>query len=154
MSGPAFVQQCTSCSAVIFPPRLACRVCGEAAFEQIEAGPGVVEEVTELPGGLRIASVRARGVLVVCSTPSAVEVGASVALVDSPPAPAGADVTATDVATTTTTTGVAAPITDVPVATIDVAAPVAPVLHLPGSARVQPAPLFTTTAHIENEGTP
>ncbi|MCS5721664.1 zinc ribbon domain-containing protein [Herbiconiux sp. CPCC 203407] len=139
MSGPAFFQRCTSCSAVSFPPRLACRACGGAAFEQIEAGPGVVEEVTELPGGLRIASVRARGVLVVCSTPSAVEAGASVALVDSPPGPgdspaAAAVASAPDTAPTASMTAQA--------------------VHLPGSARAEPAALFTTTAHIENEGTP
>ncbi|WP_291041316.1 zinc ribbon domain-containing protein [Herbiconiux sp.] len=126
MSGPAFFQRCTACSTVFFPPRLACRACGGAAFEQVEAGPGVVEEVTELPDGLRIASVRARGVPVVCSTSSessAVEVGSSVALVDSPPEQGGQ--------------------------------PAHPVhaVHLPGSARVEPAAFFTTT-HIENEGTP
>lgn len=124
MSVPAFFQRCTACCTVFFPPRLACRACGGAAFEQVEAGPGVVEEVTELPDGLRIASVRARGVPVVCSTPSAVEVGDSVALVDSPPGPARP-----------TAAGATA-------------------LHLPGSARVEAAALFTTTAHIENEGTP
>jgi hypothetical protein len=132
MSGPAFFQRCTACSTVFFPPRLACRACGGAALEQVEAGPGVVVEVTELPDGLRIASVRARGVPVVCSTSSAVEVGTSVTLVDSPPDPTDPTraVTASGPATAT-----------------------APALHLPGSARVEPAALFTTT-HIENEGTP
>ncbi|WP_291054728.1 zinc ribbon domain-containing protein [Herbiconiux sp.] len=85
---PAFLQSCLACATVVFPPRLACRSCGDDRFEPVPAGPGVVEQVTELPGGLRIASVRARGVLVVCSSTGALAEGDSVTVIGSPGDPA------------------------------------------------------------------
>lgn len=83
----ALFTRCTACGTEYFPPRLACRVCGGDRFDAFDPGPGVVEQVTELPGGLRIASVRARGVLVVGSSPDALAAGAVVTLSGSPPTP-------------------------------------------------------------------
>lgn len=83
----AFFQRCRACATVAFPPRLACRTCGADRFDSVPAGPGVVEEVTELPGGLRIASVRAQGVPVVCSSTGALTVGASVTIIGAPADP-------------------------------------------------------------------
>jgi uncharacterized OB-fold protein len=61
MSGVA-VPACANCGHAIWPPRLACPVCGAAEWNQVDSPGGVLEDVTEAPGidgaPLRLGTVR------------------------------------------------------------------------------------------------
>jgi uncharacterized protein len=51
MSEPGFtIPACANCGHSIWPPRLACPVCGAAEWNQKQAATGTVEDVTEAPG--------------------------------------------------------------------------------------------------------
>jgi uncharacterized protein len=59
------IPQCANCGHSIWPPRLACPVCGAAEWNQKEASNGVVEDVTQAPGydgkPTRLGTVRLDG---------------------------------------------------------------------------------------------
>lgn len=44
------VPACTNCGHAIWPPRLACPVCGAAEWEEVPAPTGTLLDVTEAPG--------------------------------------------------------------------------------------------------------
>jgi uncharacterized OB-fold protein len=56
------VPACANCGHAIWPPRLACAVCGAAEWDQVDAPTGRLEDVTEAPGydgeSIRIGTVR------------------------------------------------------------------------------------------------
>jgi uncharacterized OB-fold protein len=56
------IPQCANCGHSIWPPRLACPVCGAADWNRIEASTGVIEDVTETAGydgsPVRLGTVR------------------------------------------------------------------------------------------------
>lgn len=62
MSGSFEIPACGQCGHAVWPPRLACSVCGAARWEKVDASMGTLEELTELPGDeaepLRLCSVR------------------------------------------------------------------------------------------------
>lgn len=74
------LQQCAKCHKLFFPFRHLCSACGSREFGHEDIDAGVVEEVTQLSDGVRIASVRASEVLLVGSSLSEVEPGASVTI--------------------------------------------------------------------------
>lgn len=53
---------CANCGHAIWPPRLACPVCGAAEWAEVDASTGTVLEVTDAPGGsgetVRLGTVR------------------------------------------------------------------------------------------------
>lgn len=51
MSEPLRVPACARCAHAIWPPRLLCPRCGSAEWGSVEAGGGVVEELTQLADG-------------------------------------------------------------------------------------------------------
>ena len=44
------VPACAKCGHAVWPPRLACPVCGAAEWTEVDASIGTVLEVTETPG--------------------------------------------------------------------------------------------------------
>lgn len=62
MSGSFEIPACGQCGHAVWPPRLACSVCGSAQWESVDASIGSLEELTELPregqGPVRLCSVR------------------------------------------------------------------------------------------------
>ncbi len=44
------IPACTNCGHAIWPPRLACPVCGAAEWEDVPAPTGTLLDVTEAPG--------------------------------------------------------------------------------------------------------
>lgn len=52
------IQQCTDCATRLFPARLRCPVCGSAALAPADAVTAVVEQVTTLADGTRLATLR------------------------------------------------------------------------------------------------
>jgi hypothetical protein len=56
------VPACTNCGHAIWPPRLACPVCGAAEWEEVPAPTGTLLDVTEAPGydggPIRLGTVR------------------------------------------------------------------------------------------------
>jgi uncharacterized protein len=63
MSDSGFaIPACANCGHSIWPPRLACPVCGAAEWNQVEASTGTVEDVTETAGydgsPVRLGTVR------------------------------------------------------------------------------------------------
>jgi uncharacterized OB-fold protein len=44
------VPACANCGHAVWPPRLACSVCGAAEWIEVDASTGTVLEVTETPG--------------------------------------------------------------------------------------------------------
>jgi uncharacterized OB-fold protein len=59
------VQRCEACGVALFPDRLRCPTCGEPPTQRLPAGPGRVEEDTQVrraqdqsPGAVRLGSVR------------------------------------------------------------------------------------------------
>lgn len=56
------IPACANCGHAIWPPRLACAVCGAADWTEVPAPTGTLEEVTEAPGidgaPLRLGTVR------------------------------------------------------------------------------------------------
>lgn len=56
------VPACTNCGHAIWPPRLACPVCGAAEWEEVPAPTGTLLDVTEAPGydgePVRLGTVR------------------------------------------------------------------------------------------------
>lgn len=74
------LQQCAECHKYFFPYRHLCPMCGSRDFGYEDVDTGVVEEVTRLSDGVRIASVRARDVPLIGSSLSDVEPGVSVTI--------------------------------------------------------------------------
>jgi uncharacterized OB-fold protein len=56
------IPACTNCGHPIWPPRLACPVCGAAEWTEVDASTGTVLEVTDAPGAsgetTRLGTVR------------------------------------------------------------------------------------------------
>jgi uncharacterized protein len=59
------VQRCEACGVALFPDRLRCPTCGGPPAQRVPAGPGRVEEQTQVrraqgqgPGAVRLGSVR------------------------------------------------------------------------------------------------
>jgi hypothetical protein len=56
------IPACTNCGHAIWPPRLACPVCGAAEWEEVPAPTGTLLDVTEAPGydgePIRLGTVR------------------------------------------------------------------------------------------------
>jgi uncharacterized protein len=44
------IPACANCGHAIWPPRLACPVCGAAEWSEVDASTGTVLEVTDAPG--------------------------------------------------------------------------------------------------------
>jgi hypothetical protein len=44
------VPACANCGHAVWPPRLACPVCGAAEWTEVDASTGTVLEVTDAPG--------------------------------------------------------------------------------------------------------
>jgi uncharacterized OB-fold protein len=44
------IPACANCGHAIWPPRLACPVCGAAEWDQVPAPTGTLLDVTEAPG--------------------------------------------------------------------------------------------------------
>jgi uncharacterized OB-fold protein len=49
MSGFA-IPACANCGHAVWPPRLACSVCGAAEWTEVDASTGTVLEITDAPG--------------------------------------------------------------------------------------------------------
>ena len=63
MSGPGLmIQRCLRCGEHLFPERLACSRCASLELEPVPAGPGTVEDVTQI---LRAPSAAAEGPVVI-----------------------------------------------------------------------------------------
>jgi uncharacterized protein len=63
MSNSGFaIPGCANCGHAIWPPRLACPICGAADWNRVDSSTGVVEDVTEAPGydgtPVRLGTVR------------------------------------------------------------------------------------------------
>jgi uncharacterized protein len=56
------IPACGNCGHAVWPPRLACPVCGAAEWTEVDASTGTVLEVTETPGAsgetIRLGTVR------------------------------------------------------------------------------------------------
>ena len=56
------VPACANCGHAVWPPRLACPVCGAAEWSEVDASTGTVLEVTDAPGAsggtVRLGTVR------------------------------------------------------------------------------------------------
>jgi uncharacterized OB-fold protein len=56
------IPACADCGHAIWPPRLACPVCGAAEWNEVPAPRGTVEDVTEAPGydgePIRLGTIR------------------------------------------------------------------------------------------------
>ena len=56
------VPACANCGHAVWPPRLACPVCGAAEWTEVDASTGTVLEVTDAPGAsgevVRLGTVR------------------------------------------------------------------------------------------------
>jgi uncharacterized OB-fold protein len=79
------VPACANCGHAIWPPRLACAVCGAAEWNQIDASTGRLEDVTEAPGydgtPIRLGTVRLEpGPPVVAAVDADAELGDAVRL--------------------------------------------------------------------------
>lgn len=55
------IQQCMDCATLLFPARLRCPNCGSAALAPATAAAAVVEQVTTLADGTRLATLRHDG---------------------------------------------------------------------------------------------
>jgi uncharacterized protein len=44
------VPACANCGHAVWPPRLACPICGAAEWSEVDASTGTVLDVTETPG--------------------------------------------------------------------------------------------------------
>ncbi len=44
------IPACANCGHAVWPPRLACPVCGAAEWSEVDASTGTVLDVTETPG--------------------------------------------------------------------------------------------------------
>jgi uncharacterized protein len=44
------VPACANCGHAVWPPRLACSVCGAAEWTEVDASTGTVLEITDAPG--------------------------------------------------------------------------------------------------------
>jgi uncharacterized OB-fold protein len=82
------IPACTNCGHAIWPPRLACPVCGAAEWEDVPAPTGTLLDVTEGPGydgePVRLGTVR-------LAVPSADPSGKRNSQAQGPPAIAGID---------------------------------------------------------------
>ena len=63
MSATFEIPACAACGHAVWPPRLACSVCGAAEqWELVDASDGTLEEITELAGAegqpVRLCSVK------------------------------------------------------------------------------------------------
>lgn len=56
------VPACAECGHAVWPPRLACAVCGSGEWGEVDASTGTVLEVTDAPGAsgeiVRLGTVR------------------------------------------------------------------------------------------------
>lgn len=56
------IPACANCGHAVWPPRLACPVCGAADWTEVDASIGTVLDVTEAPGAsgetVRLGTVR------------------------------------------------------------------------------------------------
>ena len=56
------VPACANCGHAVWPPRLACPVCGAAEWTEVDASTGTVLDMTETPGAsgetVRLGTVR------------------------------------------------------------------------------------------------
>jgi uncharacterized OB-fold protein len=53
----AMVQECRSCSNLLFPARLFCPFCGGDSFSLVSVGHGTLEETTTLSDGIVLATL-------------------------------------------------------------------------------------------------
>ncbi|WP_458778724.1 Zn-ribbon domain-containing OB-fold protein [Arthrobacter sp. D3-16] len=87
----AMVQECRSCSNLLFPARLLCAFCGGDSFSLVAVGHGTLEETTTLPDGIVLATLSIDGGprVIARLTGPGVEPGQSLPLTNDPNTPSG-----------------------------------------------------------------